>query len=161
MKKCEKIKILGVFWCLLKMQRYYSLIKNGNLIRHHIYFRASKFRKSHGDSDFSSGKWFAWYSVFWVFWAPRWPANAFPSVVLWTDQCVKAPHFLHYVPQNIHSSASLKKPTPLPVHLPVQISVTSNSTVLSSRFYHRFFFSSGHSGCHESYYKKVERKTVS
>ena len=65
---------------------------------------------------------------------PRWPENAFPSLVPWTYQCAKAPHFLYYVPQSIHSPSSLKKPTPLPVQLPVQISVTSNSTVLNSRF---------------------------
>ena len=46
----------------------------------------------------------------------------------------KAPHFLYYTPQNIHSPASLKKPTTLPVQLPVQISVTSNETALNSRF---------------------------
>ena len=70
----------------------------------------------------------------------RWPGNAFPSLVPWTYQCAKAPHFLYYVPQNTHSPSSLKKPTPLPVQLPVQISVTSNSTVLNSRFYRSFLF---------------------
>ena len=74
------------------------------------------------------------------FWVPRWLENAFPSLVPWTCQCAKAPHFLYYVPQNTHSPSSLKKPTPLPVQLPVQISVTSNSTVLNSRFYHSFLF---------------------
>ena len=74
------------------------------------------------------------------FGAPRWPENPFPSLVPWTYQGAKAPHFLYYVPQNIYSSSSLKKPTPLPVQLPVQISVTSNSTVLHSRFYRSFLF---------------------
>ena len=71
---------------------------------------------------------------------PRWPENPFPSLVPWTCQCAKAPHFLYYVPQNTHSPTSLKKPTPLPVQLLVQISVTSNSTVLNSKFYCSFLF---------------------
>ena len=74
------------------------------------------------------------------FGVPRWPENEFPSFVPWTYQCARAPHFHFYVPQNIHSPSSLKKPTPLPVQLPVQISVTSNSTVLNSRFYRSFLF---------------------
>ena len=74
------------------------------------------------------------------FGVPQWLENAFPSLVTWTCHCAKAPHFLYYVPQNIHSPSSLKKPTPLPVQLPVQISVTSNSTVLNSRFYRSFLF---------------------
>ena len=41
------------------------------------------------------------------FGVPRWPENAFPSLVPWTYQCVKAPHFLYYVPQNAHSPSSL------------------------------------------------------
>ena len=72
------------------------------------------------------------------FGVPRWPENAFPSLVPWTYQCAKAPHFLYYVPQNTNSPSSLKKPTPLPVQ--VQISVTSNSTVLNCRFYCSFLF---------------------
>ena len=72
------------------------------------------------------------------FGVPRQPENAFPSLVPWTYQCAKGPHFLCFVPQNIHSSASLKKPTPLPVRQPVQNSVTSNDTVPNSRFYHTF-----------------------
>ena len=55
-------------------------------------------------------------------------------------QCAKAPHFLYYVPRNIHSPASLKKLTPLPVQLQVQISVASNGIVLNSRFYRSFLF---------------------
>ena len=74
------------------------------------------------------------------FGVPRQLENAFPSLVPWTYQCAKAPHFLYYVPQNIHSLSSLKNPTPLPFQLLVQISVTSNSTVLSSRFYRSFVF---------------------
>ena len=38
---------------------------------------------------------------------PRWLENAFPSLVPWTYQCAKAPHFLYYVPQNTHSPSSL------------------------------------------------------
>ena len=63
---------------------------------------------------------------FWVFGVPRWLENAFPSLVPQAYQCAKAPYLLYYVPQNIHSPASLKKPTLLQVQLPVQISVTSN-----------------------------------
>ena len=74
------------------------------------------------------------------FGVPRWPENAFPSLVPWTYQCAKAPHFLYYVPQNTHWPSSLKKSTPLPVQLPVQVSVTSNSTVLNSRLYCSFLF---------------------
>ena len=37
------------------------------------------------------------------FGVPRWAENAFPSLVPWIYQCAKAPHFLYYVPQNIHS----------------------------------------------------------
>ena len=37
----------------------------------------------------------------------RWPENAFPSLVPWTCQCSKAPHFLYYVQQNTHSPSSL------------------------------------------------------
>ena len=74
------------------------------------------------------------------FGVPRWPGNAFPSLVPWTCQCAKVPHFLHYVPQNTHSPSSLKKPTPLPVQLPVQISVTSNSTALNPGSTAAFFF---------------------
>ena len=66
----------------------------------------------------------------------RWLENAFPSLVRWTYQFAKAPHFLYYVPQNILSPASLKEPTPLPV----QFSVTSGCTVLNSRFYRSFLF---------------------
>ena len=62
----------------------------------------------------------------------RWPENAFPSLAPWTYQCAKAPHFLYYVPRNINSPASSKKPFLLPVQLPLQISVTSNG--LKSRF---------------------------
>ena len=43
-----------------------------------------------------------------VFGVSRWLEKVFPSLVLWTFQCAKAPHFLYYVPQNIHSLASLK-----------------------------------------------------
>ena len=55
-------------------------------------------------------------------------------------QCVKAPHFPHYISRNIHLPASLKKPFPLLVQLQVQNSVASNSTVLNSRCYHSFLF---------------------
>ena len=44
---------------------------------------------------------------------PRWSENACPSLVPWTCQCAKAPRFLCFLPWNIHSPASLKKPTPL------------------------------------------------
>ena len=74
------------------------------------------------------------------FGVPRWPENAFPSLVPWTCQCAKEPYFLYYVPQNTHSPSSSKKPTSLLVQLLVQISVTSNSTVLNSRFYCSFLF---------------------
>ena len=67
------------------------------------------------------------------FGVPRWPKNAFPSLVPWTNHCAKALHFLYYVPQNIYLPASLKNPD----QLLVQMSVTSNDTVLNSRFYRR------------------------
>ena len=70
----------------------------------------------------------------------KWPENTFSSLVPWTYQCAKIPHFLHYVPRNIHSPASLKKATPLRFQLPVQIAVTSKGTVLNSRFYRSFIF---------------------
>ena len=91
---------------------------------------------------------------------PRWPENAFPSLVPWTYHCAKALHFLYYVPQNTPSPASLKKPTPLPVQLPVQISVTSNSTVLNSRFYRSFLFRMATQGV-MAHLIKTERKTLS
>ena len=75
------------------------------------------------------------------FGVPRWPENAFPSLVPWTYQCAKTPHFLYFIQQNIHSpAASLKKTTPLQVQLPVQISVTSNNIAVNSRFYSSFLF---------------------
>ena len=91
------------------------------------------------------------------FGVPRWPENAFPSLVPWTCQCAKAPHFLYYVPQNTHSPTSLKKPTPLPVQLLVQISVTSNSTALNSRFYCSFLLRMVTQGVICSSYKNLER----
>ena len=91
------------------------------------------------------------------FWIPRWSENAFSSLVPWTYRCTKAPNFMYYVPRFIQSPASLKRPTPFSVQLTVQISVTSNSTVLNSVA----FFFEWHSGGHGSFYKNLERKTVS
>ena len=100
----------------------------------------------------SKKPWWFWLSLL-GFGVPRWPENAFPSLVPWTCHCAKAPHFLYCVPRNIHSPASFKNP----VQLPVQISVTSNGTVLNSKFYPRGATQGGHG----SSYKNLERKTVS
>ena len=104
-----------------------------------------------GPAKFKAGK-----KIF-CFGVPRSPENAFPSLVPWTCQCAKAPHFLYYVPQNTHSPSSLKKPTPLPVQLLVQISVTSNSTALNSRFYCSFLLRMVTQGVICSSYKNLER----
>ena len=91
------------------------------------------------------------------FGVPISPENALTSLVPWIYQCAKAPHFLYYVPRNIHSPGSLKKPTPLPVQLPVQISVTSKGTVLNSKFYHNLFLQVATQGGYGSSYKNLER----
>ena len=36
------------------------------------------------------------------FGVPRRSENAFPSLVIWTYQCAKAPNFLYYEPENTH-----------------------------------------------------------
>ena len=41
------------------------------------------------------------------FGVPRWLEKAFPSLVSWTYQYAKAPHFLYYLPQNTYSPSSL------------------------------------------------------
>ena len=91
------------------------------------------------------------------FGVPISPENALTSLVPWIYQCAKAPHFLYYVPWNIHSPGSLKKPTPLPVQLPVQISVTSKGTVLNSKFYHNLFLQVATQWGYGSSYKNLER----
>ena len=106
--------------------------------------RASKFQKSHSDSDFSSGELFAWYSVSQVpqhVWSRRENFGVRGSQMIGksnSQPCsmdisvCQSEISIHLPPQ--------KKLTPLLVQLPVQISVTSSGTVLNFRFYRSFLF---------------------
>ena len=115
--------------------------------------RASKFQKSHSDSDFSSGELFAWYSVSQVpqhVWSRRENFGVRGSQMIGKSNsqpcsmdisvCQSTPFSVLCTTKYPFTYLLKKKLTPLLVQLPVQISVTSSGTVLNFRFYRSFLF---------------------